>query len=667
MSERIAMEHQHVYAAGFISAALALLATIIFSALSGTSFEFLPFDHFFTWRRLHHQEMVPKPEGIRIVSIAEESYEKLGVSPLEMWPRKHHAALLKKLKEFGASVVAFDILFHGKGSDPVADDELEQALSSMPTVLASDGIILGAGSAGADDAMKPAARYARAASALGHPLVPASDGRVRRFTSREVQSFTGIPGLPEAALALAGTPAGKPGEYDLINFYGPPGSIPTVPYWKVLNDSTSQLSDYFRGQIVFIGYQTSLGTYASARDSFLTAFPGQTSGVEVHATRAANLLQGNWIRRYDGRLERGALALAVFALSYLLLSLRPVSGMATYFLLIVPGWTLAAYAAFLHQRFVPGFSSLLVLFAAGGLAAVYRYSIESRERKRMTSALQRYLPPKFVKQLVAKQGSLEMEARDTEVALLFTDIAGYTKWTRQTSPDQRTEARRRYFDLVDSAIFAQDGTLLIRMGDGVFAIWGAPVAVDNPRERALRCVLEMRAALAASAERQEIPDFVTRFGLHYGTVQAGSDGSKHRFEYTANGEAVNLASRLEQLNKRFGTTLLLSAAAIEGLECSFDFVPLGLVQPAGLNTAVLVYSLLDGAVLESSLRSTWESALSDFRMREWDEAERKFHLVSEGDERLKIAAEVYLSYCRRCRSCPPEPGWAGQLVFETKE
>jgi adenylate cyclase len=178
---------------------------------------------------------------------------------------------------------------------------------------------------------------------------------------------------------------------------------------------------------------------------------------------------------------------------------------------------------------------------------------------------------------------------------MFTDIYDFTTISEGRSPEEVVAMLSEYFDLFSEVVAAHDGTIIQFHGDSVFAMWNAPVADTRHAEHACRCALAVEERLQAfnSAQRAKgLPEFRTRFGIHTGTAVVGSVGARERLQYTAMGDTVNVASRLEGMNKDYGTSVLASGAVVAQCKDMVKFRPLGTAKAKGRSTALDIYEVV---------------------------------------------------------------------------
>lgn len=206
-----------------------------------------------------------------------------------------------------------------------------------------------------------------------------------------------------------------------------------------------------------------------------------------------------------------------------------------------------------------------------------------------------YVPKELVRKGIESGQFSGRSAWRQDVTALFSDIYDFTTISEVHSPEEVVAMLSEYFDIFSTTVDAHGGTIIQFLGDSVFAMWNAPVADDRHAENACRCALAIEERLAAynKAQREKgLPEFRTRFGIHSGTAVVGSVGARERLQYTAMGDTVNVASRLEGMNKEFGTHMLASSAVVALCADRIDFRPLGLAQAKGRTGALDLYEVL---------------------------------------------------------------------------
>jgi adenylate cyclase len=295
-------------------------------------------------------------------------------------------------------------------------------------------------------------------------------------------------------------------------------------------------------------------------------------------------------------------------------------------------------------------------------------TLDSLERaKTALRALEKYAPTELVRELYERNRDPVLGGELCELTLLFTDIRDFTSLAERLAPDRLAHLLGLYFEQMTAAIRANQGTVDKYIGDAVMAMWNAPRAcADHPVRAcaaALACV-ESTAKLFTSPAWTGAPLLETRFGLHTGEVMVGHFGAPDRLSFTALGDGVNLASRLEGLNKLYGTTILTSATIYERAKGKFDFRRLDRVAVKGRSTGVEVYELL-GVRGTSRVRTdivhAYERALDRYFERDFSGAGTL--LAEHIDDRPSV---VLLERCRRLQETPPSEEWDGTYVLLSK-
>ncbi|MEP9388073.1 adenylate/guanylate cyclase domain-containing protein [Mesorhizobium sp. KR9-304] len=209
-----------------------------------------------------------------------------------------------------------------------------------------------------------------------------------------------------------------------------------------------------------------------------------------------------------------------------------------------------------------------------------------------------YVPRELVRQIVASGRDAADRAQRREVTILFTDIRDFTTISEQASPEAVVDMLSVYFEAMNAVVQRHNGVIVQYLGDSIYAMWNAPTENPNHVADGCRCTLELKATidrLNAESAGAGRPELITRFGLHTGVAVVGSVGAAERRQYTAMGDTVNVASRLEGMNKQFGTTILASAAVRDraGNLAGVGFRPLGAASAKGRHEQIEVFEMVD--------------------------------------------------------------------------
>ncbi len=283
----------------------------------------------------------------------------------------------------------------------------------------------------------------------------------------------------------------------------------------------------------------------------------------------------------------------------------------------------------------------------------------------------KFVPADIVRQLIAQEGDAHLQGEKRELTVHFSDIEGFTTVSESLKPEELVELLADYLGEMSRIIAEESGTVDKYIGDAVMAFWGAPQAVPDHAVKAaraaLRCqkrLLELEAKWTAEGK----PVFRARIGLNTGEIIVGNMGSAERLNYTVIGDAVNLASRLEGINKYYGTRIIVGQKTQELIKNQFVTRLLDFVAVKGKNEAIRIYELAGekGEVDATTLTfiSLFESGLDEYRKQSWDKAEQYFNnaLAKKQDE----ACLLFLSRIAEYRSSPPPAGWSGEYVMTSK-
>lgn len=610
-------------ATGFSRLALALvaalLALLLVDAASLTRpWHALEFKTFDLWTSLAapHRSSLP----VVLLAIDEPTFQE--VQQRWPFPRSLHARLLDRLREDGAAAVGFDVVFADPGA-PEQDAAFTEALADataagVPVVLASTREKVESASATLWTDVLPLPAFVAAGARYGNAGVQPDDDFVVRRMPQSERSFS-------AALARAISPHAAFKTTDLIAYRGPRGSFDTRSYYQALEPGLLP-EGFFRGKVVLIGRSapTASELQYSQADLFNSPFAALGGerlfpGVELQATLLDNLASGDGLRLAP---EAWSLALVLLALVLLLpVSLRWHPGAVALLAAgLVGAMALLSWVLFLKAgRWLPPLWPMAATGAIYGASALAGYA-QARQRARQTRAMfSQYVPAEVVSRLIAEPELLRLGGEAREITLLFTDLAGFTTLSEQLSAEQTVELLSLYFGAMAPLVHASGGTLDKYIGDALMAFWGAPLADADHAEHAVRAAIAMQQAMPAlcqELERRGLPSIAMRIGLHTGRVVVGNVGSAERFSYTAIGDAVNLAARLEGANKAFGTGILLSAATAALLPASIGLRALDEVKVKGKSASVRVYTpCVDAALCQLSAAS-----LDAFVQRDWNRA-----------------------------------------------
>jgi adenylate cyclase len=282
----------------------------------------------------------------------------------------------------------------------------------------------------------------------------------------------------------------------------------------------------------------------------------------------------------------------------------------------------------------------------------------------------RFVPRRLVEQLVSSGTSLALGGERRELTILFTDVVGFTSLAERADPATLMRQASRYLGALSDAIAARGGTIDKYIGDSIMAFWNAPSPDPDHVVHACEAILACRLAsrqLDDAFAAEGWPPMRTRYGLHVGEVVVGNVGSADRMNYTALGAAVNLASRLEALNARYGTDVLVSETIEARCREHFAFRRIDRAQPKGLTQPLMVFTLVGSSTDPADAKQLrlWTDILEAYDGRDWSGAMRGLAAYRAADPDDPVAA-IYLERCRRFIKAPPPKSWDAVAVYDEK-
>ncbi len=295
--------------------------------------------------------------------------------------------------------------------------------------------------------------------------------------------------------------------------------------------------------------------------------------------------------------------------------------------------------------------------------------LESLEKaKTAMRAMSKYVPINLVRRLYRNKTEPVLGGELMEISIMFADIRDFTTFSEQLTPNQLAAALGRYLDVMARIIQQETGGTIDKfIGDAIMTFWNAPEPVAEHARMACLAALRCREAgrvLSQSSEWRGLPPFETRFGLHQDKALVGHFGAPDRMNYTAIGDAINLASRLEGLNKQYGTTIIASDRIFEDARAQFDFRLLDWVTVKGKTEAIKIYELLGQKGEAGELRETvaaYEDAFGAYVKRDFAAA---IAILEKHDADAPSA--VLIDRCRAFQQTPPTEDWRGVYTSMSK-
>ena len=533
--------------------------------------------------------------------------------PFLLWHR-HFAQVIRGLTNAGASVIGIDFVFSDiTRFDPEGQQALSQALleagsQSVPVVLAYRVVESGV------EQPPEAVRFA--AVAMGHPLAfinltSDSDDFVRR--QKIEATAEGGQVEPSFALAIADAFAAKnnrtrksvpSGSTLFINYRGPEHFDVTSFYGAIKaaeKDDQEYLRRHFGGRIVLIGrvglrgdedfHSTPQYYWAGRGEQPASAL--RTPGIEIHAHAIATLLSGEFIRPISPRSQQLLTVLLIGLVAIACFRLKPFTAVALS-ILAISVFVMGSMWAFNRGYTV----ALLPPFVGGavmlGLSQTVNYMLEGREKRRLRQIFKGYVNDHVIDQVVQSPHHLALQGKKCNITVLFADIRGFTTRSEKTPPESLVRDLNRYLTAMVQAIQSKNGMIDKFIGDGIMAIFGAPL--DDPAHtfhavQAAKAMLEALDVLNQSLVQEGGEALAIGIGIHAGQAVVGNIGSPQKMEYTAIGDVVNTAARIESLTRKLDANILISGDAYSAVEQEVAGEPKGEQSLKGKEKPVTIYKI----------------------------------------------------------------------------
>ena len=305
-----------------------------------------------------------------------------------------------------------------------------------------------------------------------------------------------------------------------------------------------------------------------------------------------------------------------------------------------------------------------------GIVVVY-YRTEEKSRKWITSIFGKYVSPVVIENLIKNPDAINLGGEKRNITIFFSDVRGFTSISEKLDPEKLVHLLNDYLTDMTSIIIKNQGLVDKFMGDAIMAIWGAPLDQDKHAEMACTSSLEMISRLKELQEKwkkKTIPSFDIGIGLNSGNAIVGNMGSTNRFDYTAMGDNVNLASRLEGLNKIYGTNIIISGKTHQVINDRCETRKLDIVKVKGKKKPIPIYELLAKkdtlSKSEKDFVILFEKGLDLYFNKEWKTAIKSF----KQSLRIKddYVSKMFINRCQDLLKNPPAKEWDGVWEMKTK-
>lgn len=697
-----------------IGAASAAIAIIFFNAGLLNWMENATWD----WRVRHFASKSTQTDSIRLIFLDQSSLdwgEMDGKDWKWPWPREVYAAVLDFCKRGGAKAVIFDIVFSENSPYAVSDDEaLGKSIANFGSYVQALELGYQQGSnlawpentAGSQIHVEGLEKYLayRQDARLVMPRanfpiseiasqtryfgnvsgIMESDAIIRRSAPFRIFDGKFVPSLSLAAY-VAGNPDAKlvikdktlyadnhpiPLDNDsnvILKYRGPTQTHQTRSMASVIEseirvrggDQPSFEPSFFTNAYVFVGFTT-----AGLRDLRPTPISREYPGVEIHATMLDNILANDLIR--DISIGTVLISTIMFAVLAGLLGRSCSNWKLTVgcFVILLPLPFLPGLLLYSKNLWMPiAVQEFAVMFSLL-FSVILNYALEGRQKRFIKSAFGQYLSPEIIEKLVKNPDSLKLGGESRILSIFFSDVQGFTSISEALTPEELTALLNDYLTAMATIIYEERGTIDKYEGDAIIAFWNAPVDdpdhARNAVRASLRCQRKLKELRPLFKDKTG-KDMFARIGLNTGKVVVGNMGSIQRFNYTFLGDAGNLASRLEGINKEFGTYIMISESTKNELGDEFVCREISRVRVVGRQEPVRVFEPMFPEDADRSTMELFAKALQEFYDGNFCEALQMFSHLSDSD----AVSKTYTERCRTLMNNPPDD-WDGVCIMTSK-
>jgi len=439
------------------------------------------------------------------------------------------------------------------------------------------------------------------------------------------------------------------------------------------------MPDNFKDCFVFFGF------YAPGLfDFFSTPISSHYPGMGCHITMLDNLLQGDFIRESPLWLNLLFLLAVVAAVVFLAMFSHRIPVSLSGMVIVIAVLIIGSFAVYQWGGFwVPMVIYLAGIFAAFITVTLYNYATEGKDKRFIKSAFSQYLSPKVIEQIIADPSQLKLGGEKREMTAIFTDVRSFSTISEALGdPEKLVELLNFYLTRMSNIVLDNQGTIDKYEGDAIIAFFGAPIHMDNHASLACRAAVNMkkaeaeinRDALAQGLVTAKVMEALavkkiiksaddpcplfTRLGINTGDMVVGNMGTPNKMDYTIMGNAVNLAARLEGVNKQYDTGgILISEYTRAHIGDEFVLRPLSRVRVVGINTPLRLYELLDTASEAppelSAMVKSWEQGFSFYEKRDFSAAQNIFQAICQKNS-ADLTAKKYLDRCVKFSGAPPD-------------
>ena len=473
-------------------------------------------------------------------------------------------------------------------------------------------------------------------------------------------------GIDKMTLGESPIPVKESGDI-LINYYGPAHTFEHISATDVLSGKVGK--EDLAGTILVVG-----ATAAGIHDIHTSPFGPLYPGVEIHANIMESILQKDFLMRPEWLKILDLLMIAVSGLLLGLVAQKyKAYGAATFLVIGMIGYLFFDFYIFTQKGLwvntvYPIFTQL---FVYSGLA-LYHFGFEQRQGRFIKGAFSQYLAPTVVNQLVANPDFLKLGGERREITAFFSDVAGFSSISEKLEPEKLVQLLNEYLTEMTDIVLKYEGTVDKFEGDAIIAFFGAPLEFKDHALRTCLVSIEMQECLdnmRVGWREQGEPELFMRIGINTGPAVVGNMGSTTRLDYTMMGDSVNLAARLEGVNKQYKTYTMISQSTYEQAKDEIEVRELDLIRVVGKLEPVKIYELLgkSGQINETlkQFLPIFNEGYNLYKRREWNKSAECFQKVLEIDEEDGPSL-THLERCITFQVHPPSDDWDGVFTMGSK-
>jgi len=592
-------------------------------------------------------------DSIVIIGIDDKSLQEIGRWP---WPRERFVELLDKLKS--AEVIGIDVAFYEE-YDKNTDREFASSLKPLNVVLAAEYTFTG-GDAAVKNTLLPI-KELRESAITGYANVYTDKGGITRAIPTNIGNYKGF--SEQIYEIYTGKSLESGSKRFLINFVGKPETFRHISFVDVIENRVN--ASVFENSIVLVG-ATSPGLHDNY---FVPTSKGKAmSGVEIHANTLQTMLNANALSRQSNL----SVILLIFLVSIAIVFVTYKWDMQIVILTIglaLVLYFLAALYFFNKQIIIDLIYIPLAMILTPTANLVSSYTLEKKQKKRIVEAFGKYVSPVLVDEIVKNPELVKLGGEKREITIMFSDIRGFTTISEKLTPEKLVQLLNEYLSEMTKIILDGKGVVDKFIGDAIMAFWGAPIKEEEHEKLACKTALEMLRKLEELQpkwKKENLPAIDIGVGINAGEAIIGNMGSDRRFDYTAIGDTVNLASRLEGINKQYGTRIVISESTYKRIKDDFLTRQLDTVRVKGKKEPAIIYELVGINADEKTKRiiKLFESGIRLYKNRKWKEAIKEFRKVLEIKE--DKVSRLYMQRCSDFIKNPPSKDWDGVYEMKTK-